>query len=247
MGMRNLLLVHGSGTTRSRLKSYILSELDDITISEVSSSQEAIQKCREQKFELVLCGKELPDLNGLALYKKIQTLPINKEVSFILVTSTNTAENIKELLEQGITHYLVFPFTSKELRDKINSACDPRRWRAYERIHIPDAKAIIHTKYDDIEADIINISINGVACDFIYTSEHANLMGGTRITIKFPAEYNNVQVDNLPCRFLRLNALTWKPDGTPERIHAAWGILGFSIQGKKIMEQIFEESKKGFN
>ena len=69
-----------------------------------------IQKCQEQKFELVLCGKELPDLNGLALYKKIQTPPINKEVAFILVTTTNTAENIKEILEQGITHYLVFPF-----------------------------------------------------------------------------------------------------------------------------------------
>ena len=244
MGMRNLLLVHGSGTTRNRLKSYILSELDDITISEVSSSQEAIQKCREQKFELVLCGQELPDLNGLALYKKIQTLPINKEVGVIIVTSTNTAENIKELLEHGITHYLVFPFTSKELRDKINSACDPRKWRAYERIYIPDTQAIIHTKYDDIEADIINISINGVACDFIYTSEHANLMGGTRITIKFPAEYNNVQINNLSCRFLRLNALTWKQDGTPERVHAAWGILGLSIQEKKIMEQIFEESKE---
>ena len=156
MGMRNLLLVHGSGTIRNRLKSYILSELDDIAISEVSSSQEAIQKCREQKFELVLCGKELSDLNGLALFKKIQTPPINKEVAFILVTSTNTTENIKELL----------------------------------------------------------------------------------------AEYNSVQVSSLPCRFLRLNVLTWKPDGTPERVHAAWGILGLSIQEKKIMEQIFEESKE---
>ena len=247
MSMRNLLIVHGSGTTRNRLKSYILSELDDIAISEVSSSQEAIQKCQEEKFELVLCGKELPDLNGLALYKKIHTLSINKEVAFILVTSTNTAENIKELLEHGITHYLVFPFTSKELRDKINSVCDPRRWRTYERIYIPDTQAIIHTKYDEIEANIINISINGVACDFVYSSEHSNLLGSTHITIKFPAEYNSVQVSNLPCKFLRLNVLTWKPDGTPERVHAAWGILGLSIQEKKIMEQIFEESKKGLN
>ena len=247
MGMRNLLIVHGSEITRNCLESYILSELDDIAISEVSSSREAIQTCQEQKFELVLCGKELPDLNGLALYKKIQTLPINKEVAFILVTSTNTAENIKEILEHGIIHYLVFPFTSKELRDTINLACDPRRLRAYERIHIPDAQAIIHTEDGEIEANIINISINGVACNFVYSSEHSNLLGSTHITIKFPAEYNSVQVSNLPCRFLQLNVLTWKPDGTPERVHTTWGILGLSIQEKKIMEQIFEESKKGLN
>ncbi len=244
MGMRNLLIVHGSEMTRNCLESYILSELDDIDISEVSSSQKAIQKCQEQKFELVLCGKELPDLNGLALYKKIQTLPINKEVAFILVTSTNTAENIKEIREHGIIHYLVFPFTSKELRDKINLACDPRRLRAYERIHIPDAQAIIHTEDAEIEANIINISMNGVACNFVYSSEHSNLLGSAHITIKFPAEYKSVQVSNLPCRLLQLNVLTWKPDGTPERVHTTWGILRLSIQGKKIMEQFFEESKE---
>ena len=203
------------------------------------------KKCQEQKFELVLCGKELPDLNGLALYKKIQTPPINKEVAFILVTTTNTAENIKEILEQGITHYLVFPFTSIELRDKINLACDPRKWRAYERIHIPDAQAIIHTEDDEIEVNIINISINGVACNFVYSSDHPNLLGSTHITLKFSAEYNNVQVSNLPCRFLRLNILTWKPDGTPERVHAAWGILGLSIQEKRLWNRFLKILKKG--
>jgi len=247
MSMRNLLLVHGSGTTRYRLKSYILSELEATNISEASSSQEALRKLQGQKFDLIVCGKELPDLNGLALYKKIQTLSANNELPFVLVTFTSTPENVKEISDHGIEHYLVFPFTSRELRDKINSACDPRRWRAHERIHIPETKAIIHTKYDDIEADIINISLHGVACDFIYTSEHGNLMGGTRITIKFPAEYNSVQISNLPCRFLRLNVLTWKPDGAPERMHAAWGIPGLPAQEKKIMEQIFEASKKGLN
>lgn len=245
MSKRNLLVIHGSGTIRNRLKSYILSELDDVTVFEASSSNEAIQKCQDQKFEVMICGKELPDMSGLSLYKKIQVHSVNKEISFLLITATGGVDNIKELVEQGIPHYLVFPFTSKDLRDKINLACDPRKWRTSERVHIPDVKAIIHSHYDDIEADVINMSISGVACDFVYTNDHSNLLGSTHITIKFPAEYNSVEITNLLCKFLRLNVLTWKTDGTPEHVRAAWGVSGLSHQDKKIIEQIFEETKKG--
>ena len=37
MSKRNLLIVHGSGLIRNRLKSFILSELDDVTVFEACS------------------------------------------------------------------------------------------------------------------------------------------------------------------------------------------------------------------
>lgn len=245
MSKRNLLIVHGSGIIRHRLKSFVLSELDDVEVFEAPSAQEAVLQCQRQKIEVIVCGKELPDVSGLELFKKAQALPADKAIAFILITSTSAAENIQELVMQGVSHYLVFPFTSKDLRDKINLACDPRKWRTSERIHIPDVKAIIHSNYEEIEADVINLSINGVACDFLYTSEYYNILGGTSITLKFPAEYNNAKAENLPCKFLRLNVLSWKPDGAPEHIRAAWAITAHSAGSRKIIEQVFEEAKKG--
>ena len=248
MSKRNLLIVHGSGLIRHRLKSFILSELDDIAVFEACSSKDAVKKCQEQRYEILVCSKELPDASGLAFYKKIQAMPDQKDISVVFITSTGTRENIKELEEQGVTHYLVFPFTSKELRDKVNLVCDPRRWRTNERVYIPDVKAIIHSNYDenyeDIEASVINMSLSGIACDFVCNDEHSNILAGTTITIKFPSEYNKLQVKNLPCKFLRLNVLSWRPDGNPDRVRAAWIILGLEGQEKKQIEQVFEKVKK---
>lgn len=247
MSMRNILIVHESGMIRNRLKYYILTEFDNVSVFEASSGEESIQKCKEQTFGIVLCGKELPDMNGIALYKKMQTSSINLEGTFIFITSTGTPENIQEFIKHGITHYLIFPFTARELRDKINLVSDPRRLRIYERTYIPDVNALIHSPYDDIETDVINLSINGASCGFVYSNDYHNFLASTHITIQFPAEYNNVKLDNLLCKFLRLNVMTWKEDGTPEHVHTAWQFPGLSNQNKKIIEHILEESRKGYS
>lgn len=251
MSKRNLLVVHGSGVIRSRLKSFILSELDDVAVFEACSSKDGIQKCQEQRYELLVCSKELPDASGLTFYEKVQAMPGQKDSSVIFITSTGTKENIKEMEDHGVANYMVFPFTSKELRDKINLVCDPRKWRTSERMHIPDVKAIIHSNYDtnyeDIEANVINMSLSGLACDFSYSDEHANILGGTTISIKFPSEHNNFQVKNLPCKFLRLNVLTWKPDGYPDQVRAAWAIMGIEGQERKQLEKIFDKVKKALD
>ena len=251
MSKRNLLVVHGSGVIRNRLKSFILSELDDISVFEAGSSKDAILQCQEQRFDILICSKELPDASGLSFYEKVQAVPGQKELSVVFITTTGTRENIKEMENYGVANYMVFPFTSKELRDKINLVCDPRKWRTSERMHIPDVKAIIHsnydTNYDDIEASVINMSMSGLACDFSCSDEHANILGGTTISIKFPSEHNNFQVKNLPCKFLRLNVLTWKPDGFPDQVRAAWAILGIEGQERKQLEKIFDKAKKGLD
>ncbi len=248
MGKRNLLVVHGSGVIRNRLKSFILSELDDISIFEAGSSKEATRQCQEQRFDILICSKELPDASGLSFFGKIQTMSVQKDISVIFITTTGTKENIKELEDHGVTNYMIFPFTSKELRDKINLICDPRKWRTSERIHIPDVKAFIHSNYeanyDDIEASVINMSMSGIACDFSYSEEHANILGGTTISLKFPSEYQNVQVENLPCKFLRLNVLSWNSEGHTDQVRAAWGFLGIEGPERKLLEKVFDKTRK---
>ena len=194
MSKRNLLIVHGSGLIRNRLKSFILSELDDVAVFDACSSKDTVQKCQEQRYEILVCSKELPDASGLAFYQNIQAMPGQKDISVIFITSTG-----------------------------------------YD------------TNYEDIEANVINMSLSGIACDFGYNDEHVNILGGTTISVKFPSEHNNFQVKNLPCKFLRLNVLTWRPDDYPDKVRAAWAILGIEGQEKKQLEKVFEKVKKGLD
>ncbi len=147
--MRKILIVHETRILRTLLKTYLISVLNDVVIIEAPSAAEALEKFKEQKFEVIICGMQFKQANGIALFKELKNEEINKDTPFIIVTSTGSKEN-------DIQHYFLSPFTPIELREKINTVCDPRQWCAHDSISMPDAKAIIHVNNDPIDAGIIN-------------------------------------------------------------------------------------------
>ncbi|MBE7546343.1 MAG: response regulator [Planctomycetia bacterium] len=154
--MRKIPIVHETRILRTLLKTCLISELNDVVIIEAPSASEALEKFKEQKFEVIICCMQVKQANGIDLFKELKKEEINKDTPFIIVTSTGSKENIRHLKENDIQHYFLSPFAPIELREKINTACDPRQWRAHDRISMPDAKAIIHINNDSIDAGVIN-------------------------------------------------------------------------------------------
>lgn len=137
-----------------------------------------------------------------------------------------------------------------ELREVINLACDPRKWRSHDRISIPGTKAIIHMNSGDVEADVINISLNGILCDLVCTKPYNELLNSTHITVKFPDKYDNAQIKILWCKLFRVNVLSWNmvyfPQCIPEHLRVVWQVVQMSDQDKKIYEQICEKVKRDY-
>ncbi len=248
MGSRNVLIAHESKSIRNCLKSYVLSEMDERIVYEAFSAKDALLLCRQMQFGVFICSGELPGVESSALYRKVRELMGSRECPFILVTTNNTTWNLKSLSEQGIPHYLVYPFTAKELRNKINAVCDLRRHRVYDRIHVPDVKAYVHVEQEAAEGDVVNLSVDGIACDFEWTGKHARLLENNGITLRFSSEHNNVQISRLPCKFVRFTVLTWKTNLTPGVVRLALRFVGLSLhpQHLRTLKQIIETTKKGF-
>lgn len=248
MSLRNILVVHEARSIRNMLKTYILSELNDVLVTEATSALEALQKLQEKKFEVVICSKQTLAMEGTSLLKKMCTSATNQETPFIVVTSTGTEENMKELAGQGIQHCLISPFTPKDLRVKIDAACNPREWRTFDRFNIPGAKALIQLDQHTVEAEVINISIDGVLCDLTYRKEYTGFLKGMRLTIQFPSEYNHIQIKDIWCKLLRLNVLVWGverfPIYIPEVVRAVWQFVELSDLNKKALAQVFDKFKK---
>ena len=71
------------------------------------------------KPNLFLLDYNMPELNGFELVKIIHEFPEFKNTPIVFLTSESSPEHIKEAISLGINDYIVKPFTSKNLRDKI--------------------------------------------------------------------------------------------------------------------------------
>lgn len=248
MRMRKILIIHETRILRTLLKTYLISELNDVVAIEASSASEALEKFKLQRFEAILCGMQFKKTDGVNLFKDLKKEDINKDTPFIIVTSTGSEENIAHLKANGIQHYLISPFTPIELREKINIVCDPRQWRTHDRISIPGAKAIIHMNNDSIEADVINMSLEGILCDVTCENSYNDLLNSTHITILFPPQFDNTQIKILWCKLLRVNIFSWNevyfPKCTPKHMRLVWQIIKMSDEDKEKFQEICNKIEK---
>ncbi|MBM4056079.1 MAG: response regulator [Planctomycetes bacterium] len=248
MRMRKILIVHETRILRTLLKTYLISELNDVVVIEALTAAEALENFKEQKFEAILCGMQFKKTDGVHIFKELRKEETNKDTPFIIITSTGSKENIAHLKENGIQHYLISPFTAIELREKINTVCDPRQWRTHDRISIPGAKAVISMNNDTIEADVINMSLEGILCDITCTKSYNDLLNSTHITVIFPPQFENTKIKILWCKLLRVNVFSWNevyfPKCTPEHMRVVWQIVKMSDEDNQKFQEICKKVEK---
>ncbi|MBI5186751.1 MAG: response regulator [Nitrospinae bacterium] len=242
--MRKIMIVHEFRGLRNLLKGYISTEVPDVLTMDVSSTQEALQRLKEEKFDLAICGNKMQGMDGPALYQKIREFPLNTDTPFLVLTSSLSEEVLHEFAAHGIQHYMITPFTAKELAARINALSNPVKKRVHDRISIPDTKAFISIDGRRVEAKVVNISAGGVLCDMEFSEEYiVRLMKTPNISIELPAEYANIEIGNIPCKFLRLNVLTSTGGNLPEQIRIGWQFMEMPDNKKKIFEGIFEKAR----
>jgi CheY-like chemotaxis protein len=227
------------------LKKYILSELTDIQVFEAVSAGEGLKKLELDKFDVVVCGNKMSETNGAVIYKKMLEFTANKETPFIILTSYSGEEHLDELEKQYLGHYLKTPFSAQEFAAKINSACNPRAKRSFDRINIPDTKAIIHIEGQDIESQVVNISSGGILVDMICSEEYGvNLLKRVKIKIELPNEYSDLRIPGIGCRILHLTVTAFNDKDFPCKVRVGWQFVEISEQKGKALEEVFKMARK---
>ena len=112
----NLLVVDDDERIRNLLRQYLINQ--GFIVSTASDSEEARNKIKLMKFDLIVLDIMMPGDDGLILTREIRN---NSLTPIILLTAKSGTESKIEGLELGADDYLTKPFNPKELLLRILS------------------------------------------------------------------------------------------------------------------------------
>ncbi len=111
-----LLLVEDDSTILEGLKFCLQKE--NFEVETAQTGEEASKKVIDFNIDLMLLDINLPDINGIELYKKIKS---KKDIPTIFLTANDLETTIVEALDSGADDYITKPFKTRELISRINS------------------------------------------------------------------------------------------------------------------------------
>ncbi len=115
----NVLVVDDAATMRRIVRS-LLRELGLKNIREAEDGVIALDSLKTHKMDLVVSDWSMPNMNGLELLQEMKADDGLKHIPVLMVTAESKKENIMQAVQAGVSNYIVKPFNSQTLEEKLH-------------------------------------------------------------------------------------------------------------------------------
>lgn len=114
-----ILVVDDFSTMRKIVKN-LLKELGFTNTEEADDGDVALAKLQSEQFDFVITDWNMPNMKGIDLLKAIRADNNLKSTPVLMVTAESKREQIIEAAQAGVNGFVVKPFTSEVLSDKLS-------------------------------------------------------------------------------------------------------------------------------
>ncbi len=119
---RSILVVDDEPEMRIALSKAI--SIGGYNVESASDGSEAINKVKENCFDLVLSDVMMPKMDGVSLLNKVKTF--SPETSVVLITAHGSVENAVAAMKKGADDYILKPFSFEILNKVIKKVLDKK-------------------------------------------------------------------------------------------------------------------------
>ncbi len=151
-----VLVVDDEEKIRNVIKEY--AEFEGYEIDEACDGMEAITKCKDNNYDIIIMDIMMPKLDGFSSIKEIRK---TKNIPVIMLSARSEEYDKLFGFEIGIDDYVVKPFSPKELMARINAVINRSKSAA--------GKNVLQDKYvlEGLEVDMLgrNVYVDGVKKD----------------------------------------------------------------------------------
>jgi two-component system chemotaxis response regulator CheY len=112
-------LVVDDFSTMRRIIRNLLKELGYSNVEEAEDGQSALGKLQRESFDFVITDWNMPGMDGLQLLQAVRADANLSKLPVLMVTAEAKKENIIAAAQSGASGYIVKPFTSATLDEKL--------------------------------------------------------------------------------------------------------------------------------
>ena len=120
MNINKKVLIADDFTEVTRFIRYSLKNIGFTNIREADSGKAVLRALKKEKYDLILCDWNMPDMSGMEILKKIRSNDELKDIPFIMVTATAEEEKVLAAIEAGVSNYILKPFTAETINETID-------------------------------------------------------------------------------------------------------------------------------
>ncbi len=119
MDLNMKVLVVDDFATMRRIVKNILKQIGFNNIIEAEDGKSALKMLQNDKFDLIMCDWNMPEMAGIELLTKIRSDEQLKKIPFVMVTAEAQKNNILDAVKAGVSSYIVKPFTAETVDQKL--------------------------------------------------------------------------------------------------------------------------------
>jgi two-component system chemotaxis response regulator CheY len=95
------------------------------TIHEAGDGQEALERLRKQRIDLVLSDINMPKMDGLQLLASLRASPEWRTIPVVMITTEGGETKVAEAVKLGASGYVRKPFTADQIKEKLTGFLEP--------------------------------------------------------------------------------------------------------------------------
>ncbi|MHC3126368.1 chemotaxis protein CheY [Brevundimonas sp. GN22] len=118
------LIVDDQLTMRALIRTS-LQQIGVREIEEAPDGEAALRSIITKPVHLVISDFNMPNLDGLGLLRGIRAHPPIAKTAFIMLTGRADRELVQRAVQYGVNNYLVKPFTTQQLKEKLEAVFGP--------------------------------------------------------------------------------------------------------------------------
>lgn len=122
MSKVNVLVVDDAPFIRDLVRKCLRNAFPGMVIEDAVNGRKAMAMLTKERFDLVLCDWEMPEMSGLELLAWCRQQPEMKALQFIMVTSRGDKENVIQAIQAGVSDFVGKPFTNEQLLTKVKKS-----------------------------------------------------------------------------------------------------------------------------
>ena len=122
MSKVSVLVVDDAPFIRDLVKKCLRNAFPGIVTEDAVNGRKAMAMLSKERYDLVLCDWEMPEMSGLELLTWCRQQPELKALQFIMVTSRGDKENVIQAIQAGVSDFVGKPFTNEQLLTKVKKA-----------------------------------------------------------------------------------------------------------------------------